>query len=254
MMRGSRLLGCTRCRLATGRTQVVWLDGNPDSDLMFIGEAPGFNEDKLGKPFVGAAGKLLDQLLDHIGLDRGGCVICNVIKCRPPANRNPEPDEIATCSPYLRAQIELHQADGDRDPRQLRDPLHPGPPALDYPGPRPDLQSIRSQGNSYLPPGGGSALGGCRISPICLDPLRLQTDHSGAGQGQARPPGPVPVVGPRAPMPPGSRDAGPARVALSKLATSRRAEKADSQESIRRGDPEAWGSCWRRCWSRGTCW
>lgn len=99
--------GCTRCRLAEGRTQVVWLDGNPDSDLMFVGEAPGFNEDKLGKPFVGAAGKLLDQLLESIGLDRSGCVICNVIKCRPPANRNPEADEIATCSPYLRAQIEF---------------------------------------------------------------------------------------------------------------------------------------------------
>lgn len=100
-------LGCTRCRLAAARTQVVWLDGNPDSDLMFVGEAPGMNEDKIGRPFVGAAGKLLDQLLDSIGLDRGKCVICNVIKCRPPDNRNPEPDEIATCSPYLKAQIEF---------------------------------------------------------------------------------------------------------------------------------------------------
>ncbi len=100
-------LGCTRCRLAATRTQVVWLDGNPDSDLMFVGEAPGMNEDKIGRPFVGAAGKLLDQLLDSIGLDRGKCVICNVIKCRPPGNRNPEPDEIATCSPYLKAQIEF---------------------------------------------------------------------------------------------------------------------------------------------------
>jgi uracil-DNA glycosylase family 4 len=100
-------LGCTSCRLAATRTQVVWLDGNPESDLMFVGEAPGMNEDKIGRPFVGAAGKLLDQLLDSIGLDRGKCVICNVIKCRPPANRNPEADEIATCSPYLKAQIEF---------------------------------------------------------------------------------------------------------------------------------------------------
>ena len=99
--------GCTRCRLASGRTQVVWMDGNPRSDLMFVGEAPGFHEDRLGRPFVGAAGKLLDTLLESIGLDRTGCVICNVIKCRPPGNRNPEPDEIATCSPYLRAQIEF---------------------------------------------------------------------------------------------------------------------------------------------------
>lgn len=99
--------GCTRCRLSAGRTQVVWLDGNPDSDLMFVGEAPGFHEDKQGRPFVGAAGKLLDGLLESIGLDRSHCVICNVIKCRPPANRNPEPDEIATCSPYLKAQIDF---------------------------------------------------------------------------------------------------------------------------------------------------
>lgn len=83
------------------------MDGNPESDLMFVGEAPGMNEDKLGRPFVGAAGKLLDQLLESIGLDRSKCVICNVIKCRPPANRNPEPDEIATCSPYLKAQIDF---------------------------------------------------------------------------------------------------------------------------------------------------
>ncbi|HVL51475.1 MAG TPA: uracil-DNA glycosylase, partial [Actinomycetota bacterium] len=99
--------GCTRCRLSGSRTQVVWMDGNPESDLMFVGEAPGFHEDRLGKPFVGAAGKLLDGLLEYIGLDRSGCVICNVIKCRPPANRNPEPDEIASCTPYLRAQIEF---------------------------------------------------------------------------------------------------------------------------------------------------
>ncbi|MEX0789226.1 MAG: uracil-DNA glycosylase, partial [Actinomycetota bacterium] len=100
-------VGCTRCRLAAGRTQVVWMDGNPESDLMFVGEAPGMNEDKLGRPFVGAAGKLLDQLLESVGLDRSKCVICNVIKCRPPGNRNPEPDEIATCSPYLKAQIDF---------------------------------------------------------------------------------------------------------------------------------------------------
>jgi len=100
-------LACTRCHLSAGRTQVVWLDGNPDSDLMFVGEAPGFHEDRLGKPFVGAAGKLLDGLLESIGLDRRKCVICNVLKCRPPGNRNPEPDEIATCSPYLKAQIDF---------------------------------------------------------------------------------------------------------------------------------------------------
>jgi uracil-DNA glycosylase len=100
-------LTCVKCRLSKGRTQVVWLDGNPASDLMFVGEAPGFHEDRQGKPFVGAAGKLLDQMLESIGLDRTSCVICNVIKCRPPGNRDPQPDEIETCSPYLRAQIDF---------------------------------------------------------------------------------------------------------------------------------------------------
>jgi len=99
-------LSCTRCRLWEGRTQVVWMDGSSVADLMFIGEAPGFHEDRQGIPFVGAAGKLLDQLLASIGLDRSGCCICNVIKCRPPGNRNPAPDEIETCNPYLQAQIE----------------------------------------------------------------------------------------------------------------------------------------------------
>lgn len=99
--------GCTKCRLASGRTQVVWMDGNAGSDLMFVGEAPGFHEDRQGKPFVGAAGKLLDSMLEGIGLDRSRCVICNVIKCRPPGNRNPEKDEIESCTPYLKAQIEF---------------------------------------------------------------------------------------------------------------------------------------------------
>jgi DNA polymerase len=98
-------LGCTRCRLAGGRTQVVWMDGNPDSALMFIGEAPGFHEDRQGLPFVGAAGQLLDTMLRSIGLDRSQCTICNVIKCRPPGNRDPMPDEIESCRPFLEAQL-----------------------------------------------------------------------------------------------------------------------------------------------------
>jgi uracil-DNA glycosylase len=98
-------LGCTKCRLAAGRTQVVWADGNLDADLLFIGEAPGFHEDKQGLPFVGAAGQLLDKLLAEIGLDRGLAAIVNVIKCRPPGNRDPWPDEIEMCRPYLEAQI-----------------------------------------------------------------------------------------------------------------------------------------------------
>jgi uracil-DNA glycosylase family 4 len=98
-------LACTKCRLAGGRTQVVWMDGNPDADLLFIGEAPGFHEDKQGRPFVGAAGQLLDTMLASIGLDRTTCAIANVIKCRPPGNRDPMPDEIAACRPYLEAQL-----------------------------------------------------------------------------------------------------------------------------------------------------
>jgi uracil-DNA glycosylase family 4 len=98
-------LTCTKCRLAQGRTQVVWADGNLDSDLLFIGEAPGFHEDREGLPFVGAAGQLLDRLLAEIGLDRTQAAIVNVIKCRPPNNRDPEPDEVESCRPYLEAQL-----------------------------------------------------------------------------------------------------------------------------------------------------
>jgi uracil-DNA glycosylase len=98
-------LSCTKCRLAQGRTQVVWADGNLSSDLLFIGEAPGFHEDQQGLPFVGAAGQLLDTLLREIGLDRTKAAIVNVVKCRPPGNRDPLPDEIDACRPYLEAQL-----------------------------------------------------------------------------------------------------------------------------------------------------
>jgi uracil-DNA glycosylase family 4 len=99
--------GCTRCPLAQGRTQVVFGVGDPDADLMFVGEAPGFHEDKQGYPFVGSAGKLLDQLLEGIGLSRRDVYIANVIKCRPPGNRDPQPDEIEACESHLFRQIEL---------------------------------------------------------------------------------------------------------------------------------------------------
>ena len=99
--------GCTRCRLAEGRTQVVFGAGNPRADLMFVGEAPGFHEDKQGVPFVGAAGKLLSKLLEGIGLSRDDVYIANVLKCRPPGNRDPQPDEIESCEPHLFRQIEL---------------------------------------------------------------------------------------------------------------------------------------------------
>jgi DNA polymerase len=98
---------CTRCRLSQGRTQVVFGVGNPDADLMFVGEAPGFHEDKQGFPFVGQAGKLLDRLLEGIGLTREQVYVANVIKCRPPGNRDPQPDEIEACESHLFRQIEL---------------------------------------------------------------------------------------------------------------------------------------------------
>jgi uracil-DNA glycosylase family 4 len=98
---------CTRCRLAEGRTQVVFGVGSPAADLMFVGEAPGFHEDQQGFPFVGQAGKLLDKLLVGIGLTRADVYIANVLKCRPPGNRDPMPDEIESCEGYLFRQIEL---------------------------------------------------------------------------------------------------------------------------------------------------
>lgn len=102
------VLGCTRCRLHETRTQAVYADGVADARVMVVGEAPGANEDRTGLPFVGAAGKLLDLMLASVDLSRRTSVyICNVIKCRPPGNRNPQQDEIDTCSPYLRRQIEL---------------------------------------------------------------------------------------------------------------------------------------------------
>ncbi|HEY7965607.1 MAG TPA: uracil-DNA glycosylase [Solirubrobacteraceae bacterium] len=99
---------CTRCaELAATRTTVVFGAGNADADLMFVGEAPGANEDLQGLPFVGAAGKLLETLLGEIGLSRSEVFIANVLKCRPPANRDPRPAEIENCTPYLVRQVEL---------------------------------------------------------------------------------------------------------------------------------------------------
>ena len=101
-------LACTRCRLADTRTQVVFSDGAVNARLVVVGEAPGANEDATGLPFVGAAGQFLDLLLATVGLSRQDSVyICNVLKCRPPGNRNPQADEIDACSPFLKKQLEL---------------------------------------------------------------------------------------------------------------------------------------------------
>ena len=106
---GDVVAGCERCSLAQTRTQVVFGAGSPSAELMFVGEAPGFHEDKQGVPFVGAAGKLLGKLLEGIGLSRDEVWIANVLKCRPPGNRNPLPEEIEACEPHLWRQIELIQ-------------------------------------------------------------------------------------------------------------------------------------------------
>jgi uracil-DNA glycosylase family 4 len=99
---------CTRCKLHTlGRTQIVFGVGNPEADLMFVGEAPGADEDIQGIPFVGRAGQLLTKIIEAIGLKREDVYIANVIKCRPPQNRNPEPDEIETCEPFLFRQVDI---------------------------------------------------------------------------------------------------------------------------------------------------
>jgi uracil-DNA glycosylase len=98
---------CTRCRLAQGRTQVVFGSGNPRAELMFVGEAPGFHEDRQGLPFVGQAGKLLEQLLNGIGMSRSDVYIANTLMCRPPGNRDPQPDEIEACESHLFKKIEL---------------------------------------------------------------------------------------------------------------------------------------------------
>ncbi len=98
---------CVRCRLSETRTQVVFGVGNAEADLMFIGEAPGFHEDRQGEPFVGAAGQLLTRMLSEIGLERADVYIANILKCRPPGNRDPQPLEIDACTPWLVEQLSI---------------------------------------------------------------------------------------------------------------------------------------------------
>jgi len=97
---------CTRCRLHQSRTHIVYGEGSPEAPLVFVGEGPGAEEDRLARPFVGRAGKLLDKMIQAIGLERSGVYIANVVKCRPPGNRTPLADEIAACSPFLFQQLE----------------------------------------------------------------------------------------------------------------------------------------------------
>jgi len=97
--------GCTRCKLSRGRTTIVFGSGDPRARLVLIGEGPGEEEDRQGKPFVGRAGQLLTKMLESVGITREEVYICNIVKCRPPGNRNPEPEEIAACAPFLQGQL-----------------------------------------------------------------------------------------------------------------------------------------------------
>lgn len=107
----SDLGDCQRCKLAGGRKWIVFGDGNPHAQLVFVGEGPGFEEDRQGKPFVGPAGQLLTRIIEAIKLTRDQVYICNIIKCRPPGNRDPEPDEIDSCFPFLKRQIDAIRPD-----------------------------------------------------------------------------------------------------------------------------------------------
>lgn len=100
------LAGCTRCKLCEKRKTIVFGEGSSSAELMFVGEGPGEQEDLQGRPFVGKAGQLLDRMIQAIGLQRDQVYIANVVKCRPPGNRNPEPDEIGSCSPFLHRQLD----------------------------------------------------------------------------------------------------------------------------------------------------
>lgn len=99
--------GCTKCRLCESRTKTVFGEGDPDAQILFIGEGPGETEDQTGRPFVGRAGELLDRMIVAMGLKREQVYIANIVKCRPPGNREPAPEEVATCTPYLERQIEI---------------------------------------------------------------------------------------------------------------------------------------------------
>ena len=143
---------CTRCKLHTlGRKQVVFGVGNPDADLMFVGEAPGADEDIQGMPFVGRAGQLLTKMIEAIGLRRDDVYIANVIKCRPPGNRNPEPDEIAHCEPFLFQQIDGDQAESDRRARVVRGEDAAAQRRIDFAAARPGLRLPRRQADPDVP-------------------------------------------------------------------------------------------------------
>jgi hypothetical protein len=171
---------CTKCRLSQGRTQVVYGVGDPSADLMFIGEAPGFHEDKQGEPFVGAAGQLLNQLLSEIEIPRSDVYINNVILCRPPGNRDPLPDELDACKPWLDERDRDHRSRGGRDARELGDPVHPGTAGLDQPRARSAVPLERPDRHPHVPSGGGAPRRRPGLQPDDRAPGRLPGDPCGA--------------------------------------------------------------------------
>ncbi len=163
---------CTLCPLAKGRTQVVFGVGSPTADLLFVGEGPGREEDLAGEPFVGRSGKLLDRLMwEEVGLTRAECYIANVVKCRPPQNRDPAPKEIEACRPYLAEQIELIDPARHRHAGELRHQApardHQGHPGVARAGVRAGRASlVPTYHPAYVLRAGGEAMAEMRADLV----------------------------------------------------------------------------------------
>ena len=145
--------GCTRCKLSQGRSTIVFGSGSPEARLVFIGEGPGEEEDRQGKPFVGRAGQLLTKMLESVGLTREEVYICNIVKCRPPGNRNPEPEEIAACAPFLAGQLAAIQPGVICTLGTFAAQQHPADARADQPPARAAPSPGRGRRDPDLPPG-----------------------------------------------------------------------------------------------------
>lgn len=183
---------CTKCQLAETRQTVVFGAGNADADLMFVGEAPGANEDRGGLPFIGQAGRLLDRLLQEVGLERADVFIANVLKCRPPGNRDPRPTEIATCRDYLHKQVELIEPKvictlGNFSTKLLRD----DPTGISKVHGQPEVQVLGVRAVTIFPIYHPAA---ALYTPSMLDTLRADFAQLPALLAAPLPPQPAPEV------------------------------------------------------------
>ena len=175
-------LACTRCRLAEGRTQVVFGVGNPHAGLMVVGEGPGAQEDAEGLPFVGRSGQYLDRvILEEMGLTRADFYIANVVKCRPPGNRDPLADEVAECSPWLEQQLDLVDPSVVRHPGQLRHQAAPAHHRGHHPPAGPGLPVPPGRADPHLPPRGRAPGRGRGRGPDAGRPGAGQAASSSAG-------------------------------------------------------------------------